>query len=371
MSHYFVERAISVAIYTLVAFAFCNHLVKKDANISRTFFLLTLVLSTLAYFVQPAPTMDLYRLWITADEYNRYSTLKMITEIFSGWSSPLGLVYVCLVSKFNYHLLPAITVYLFYSNIFYIIKDYWKKHEISRSSMALVLLFFLSRGVYGELISGIRSMLAFSFVARCMYDEIYNKKSVVWNIPIYTMAALFHSSSMGAIAIWFVLKIVFDQKGWKKIISLLMCVVFAAVFYSKWGIIVTRNLNVGLERLIEGDSYSYVWEFAFNTLYMLISLNLLWVTIRGLILSDEGIRMRRLTTIFYCVTIICISSYSIYHRFISFVSMFSLPVMVESINTCEVEEREISVRNLLVLSIIMMGLSCIKGNLNGIKFFIL
>ena len=69
-------------ICTCCYFAFCNHLVKKDANISRTFFLLTLVLSTLAYFVQPAPTMDLYRLWITADEYNRYSTLKMITEIF-------------------------------------------------------------------------------------------------------------------------------------------------------------------------------------------------------------------------------------------------------------------------------------------------
>lgn len=371
MSHYFAERAISVAIYALIAFVFCNHLTKKDANIGRTLFLLTLTLSTLAYFVQPAPTMDLYRLWITADEYNRYSIMEMITSIFSGWSSPLGLVYVCLISRFNHHLLPAITVYLFYSNIFYIIKDYWKKHEISKSSVAVVLLFFLSRGVYGELISGIRSMLAFSFVARCIYDEIYNKKSIIWNVPIYVIAALFHSSSMGAIAIWFVMKIIFDQKGWKKIISLFMCIAFAAVFYSKWGNIVTRNLNVGLERILGGDSYSYAWEFAFNTFYMIISLSLLWTTIRRFVLSEEGTRMRRLTTIFYCVAIICISSYSIYHRFISFVSMFSLPVMVESINTCEVEKRCISVRNLLVLSIIMMGLSCLKGNLNGIKFFIL
>ena len=66
MSHYFAERAISVAIYALIAFVFCNHLTKKDANIGRTLFLLTLTLSILAYFVQPAPTMDLYRLWITA-----------------------------------------------------------------------------------------------------------------------------------------------------------------------------------------------------------------------------------------------------------------------------------------------------------------
>ena len=61
MSHYFVERAISVAIYALVAFVFCNQLVKKDANISRTLFLLTLVLSTLAYLY------SLHQQWIYID----------------------------------------------------------------------------------------------------------------------------------------------------------------------------------------------------------------------------------------------------------------------------------------------------------------
>lgn len=32
MSHYFAERAISVAIYALIAFVFCNHLTKNVAE---------------------------------------------------------------------------------------------------------------------------------------------------------------------------------------------------------------------------------------------------------------------------------------------------------------------------------------------------
>lgn len=371
MSHYFVERAISVAIYAFVSCGVCAYLSQRKAKVGRALFLLTLVLSILAYFVQPAQTMDLYRLWITADDYNRYPVIQMVTKIFSGWSSPLGLVYVCLLSRLNHHLLPAVTAFLFYSNISYIIKDFWKKHECSNSSMVLVLLFFLSRGVYGEVISGIRSMLAFSFLARCIYDEIYNKKSVVYNIPIYIIAALFHSTSMAAIAIWFVLKIVFEQKGWKKIPYFGVCAAVVVLFYIKWGDVVIRNLDVGLSRLTGGDSYSYIWEFIFNSMYMVISLIMLWITPRGARLSEQGTRMRKITTVMYGITILCISSYSIYHRFISFISMFSLPAMIESIETCEEQERPIPKQNLLIICFIMMGMTCIKGNLNGIRFFTL
>jgi len=315
--------------------------------------------------------MDLYRLWITADEYNKYEIPQMITKIFSGWTSPLGLVYVCVISRVDHSLLPAVTAFMFYSNISYIAWDYYRKHNVSRSSFALVLLFFLSRGVYGEVVSGIRSMLAFSFVARCIYDEVYNNKSIIWNIPLYIIMALFHSTSMVAVGIWFVLKVIFEQKGYRRLMYLAVLIAAVSVFYSRWGNIALRNLDVGLRRLSQGDSYSYVWEFAFNSIYMIISLVLIWKTTQGSQLSEDGTKLRIITTAIYGIAMLCITSYSIYHRFISFVTMLSIPVMIESINICDVQGRIVPKRNLFILSVLMMGMSCIKGNLNGIKFFII
>ena len=367
-SHYFLERAISVAIYAFISMIFCNQISSSKTNVRKVLFFLTIILSALAYFFQPTESMDLHRLWITADDYNKYPLLEMTTKIFSGWTSPLGLVYVCGISKINHHLLPSLTAFLFYTNITYIVSDYWKKNEISNSSVALVLFLFLSRGVYGEVISGIRSMLAFSFVARCIYDETYNNKSFLWNIPIYIIVSLFHSAAMGAIAVWFVLKILFGQKGIKRIIYIPVLVLAVGVFYYFWGDVVTRNLDMGLARLGAGDSYFYIWEFVFNSLYMFISL-LIWRTARFSSLTSEGKRMKYIVTSFYVVSIICISSYSIYHRFISFTTMFSLPVLIEIMNNCEQNDRVVPKKNLLILAVIMMVLSGLKGNLNGIRFF--
>ena len=135
--HHFTERIIGVGIYATIVIMFYYLMRRENSNNKRLLRIYMLILAFLAYFFIPASVTDLYRLWITADSYNKMSIMTMAKDIFSGWSSPLGLFYVCLISRINKHLLPALTCLVFYTNIFYIINDYADKHNISKTKSLL------------------------------------------------------------------------------------------------------------------------------------------------------------------------------------------------------------------------------------------
>ena len=99
IDHHFTERIIGVGIYAIIAVAFYLILCRDNIRIKRTLYMYAIILSSLAYFFIPATVTDLYRLWITAESYNRFPIMQMVQEIFNGWSSPLGLVYVCIVRR--------------------------------------------------------------------------------------------------------------------------------------------------------------------------------------------------------------------------------------------------------------------------------
>lgn len=379
IDHHFTERIIGVGIYAIIAVAFYLILCRDNIRIKRTLYMYAIILSSLAYFFIPATVTDLYRLWITAESYNRFPIMQMVQEIFNGWSSPLGLVYVCIVSKINPHLLPAITSMLFYYNVFYIIADYSEKHYISNRVVALVTFLYMSTGVYGEVISGIRSLLAFSFIARCCYNEIYNDKSILKNLPIYILAALFHQGAMVLVVLRFAAKILFDEKGMKRIAYLLLLGVVVLVFYNRYESLVQKVMR-NAESYLTTGGFSYIWEFVFNTIFAVITLLIFYYTSRNQTISTQSIKMRKFVMLIFAVCIVSINSYSIYHRFILFSSMIALPVFLEVVGERERRTNEYSLsrnnkfitgNNLLMMSFVILFLSCLKGNLNGIRFFTL
>lgn len=371
VSHYFFERAVSVGLYVIVCVIISNQISLSKLTIKQGMITLTGLLAIMAYFIIPAQTMDLYRLWITASDYSQYSFVEMARKIFDArWSSPLGIYYVSAISKINPHLLPAITALWFYGNISYIISDYSKKHDISNSAVAAVIIFFLSRGVYGEVISGIRSMLAFSIIAKCIYDEIYNKKGILIHIPVYVALSLFHSGAIAAIVIYLFFRSVFIEKGWGRIVYAFIGIVTILIFYFFFNSVATRNLDNVFSLFSDSGGYFYGWEFLFNTIYMLIIFYILRHTARPYYLTDGSVKMRRIAMTYFVIAILSIRSYSVYHRFISFASFCSLPVLIEIIEDTERDKAIVPRRNVIILAIIMFVMSGVKGNLNGIKFFI-
>lgn len=373
-SHYYIERFISVGIYALLSLCLMNCIGHRQGKVKVNMYLriYTILVSALAYFFVPAETMDLYRLWITASQYNKLPFGVMVDSLInSRWTSPFSLIYVCTICRINPHLLPAVTVFLFYSNISYIIADYYKKHDIKKNVAAVIVFLFLSRGVYGEVVSGIRSMLAFSFVAKCIYNEIYNKRELWLNVPFYVVATLLHSSSIAAIAIWLVVKVITGESGVKRLAHLLMACIFVVFFYRFAGKLVFSALESASVYLDSGG-YFYEWEYIFNTLYLLLIIYIVYFKVSKSILSSEGVALRKTIALFALVCMANISVYSIYHRFISFITMFSIPLLLECVSKkVDEENMDMLVSNILIIAILFLFFSGLKGNLNGIRFFTL
>jgi hypothetical protein len=301
----------------------------------------------------------------------------MLAAIFARWSQPLGFLYICTLCRINIHLVPTITAFIFYTNVFYIIADYSEQNDIDSKIVGIITFLFLSRGLYCEVISGIRCMLAFSIVARCIYTEVYKKRSVIVHIPLYIICAFIHSASMVAAGLYLVTKALFEIRGWKRITYVLVIGVVMALFtrYSSRVIDATYEKAFGY---IETGGYSYVWEFAFNGIYALLTIYLMYKNYKRDTISSEGSALRRTCMAFYIMCFVFVNVYSIYHRYISFVSLISLPVLMETleqrykheiISNSNSNSRSIVYTNILIVSMIMLLLSGLKGNLNGIRFF--
>lgn len=375
--HYFVERFFGVGIYAVWALGIFFSVRRKRNSYKSIFRFYTIILAILSFFYIPAQMNDLYRLWETASMFTRLPFGDMVTAIFARWSQPLGFLYICSLCRINIHLVPAITALIFYTNVFYIIADYAEHNETDSKVVAIVTFLLLSRGLYCEVISGIRCMMAFSIVARCIYTEIYKKRSVFVHIPIYIVCVFIHNTSMVAVAIYLVTKALFEVKGWKRIIYVLVIGAVMVLFsrYSTGIIDATYEKAFGY---LESGGYSYVWEFTFNGIYALLTIYLMYKGSNRYSISKEGLALRRTCMVFYTMCLVFINVYSIYHRYISFVSLISLPVLLEAIDlryenekieNGESNPRSIVYTNMLILAMIMLFLSGIKGNLNGIRFF--
>lgn len=369
VEHYFLERAYSIIIYAILAGAMSLWLLRKNTNIRMTLLVYTLILTALAYFFKPAETLDLYRLWAVAAHYKGLPLYEMIPKVAGDWNgAQLSHIYIAVLYNIDLHLIPAVTALLFYINIFYIIADYSIRKKINHVVVGLVVFFFMSRGVYGEVLNGIRSMLAFSFIARCVYNETYNGVNIVRNIPIYLLAAFFHQAALVLVGIRFVLYVLFEKHGFNRIFYLIILIGICSVFFLYFNTNIVSAFNKA-DNYISNYIFAYGWEYAFNSIYMLMCIWILFYPYNRPAYSDSFRKDRKFVGSIFFICICLVVSYSIYHRFITFAGFVALPAILEALNIDWTTKHRRRCGVLLVLSVFMLLASGLRGNLNVLRFF--
>ena len=369
MENYFLERAYSIIIYAVLAAGMFFWMQRKKCNIKVTLWVYTIILTVLAYFFIPAESLDLYRLWAMADVYKGLPLIEMIPKVISEWGgSPLSHVYLSVLYNIDMHLIPAVTAFLFFVNIFYIIGDYAVKKKTNHAVIAMVVFFFMSRGIYGEVLNGIRSMLAFSFIARCVYNEVYNKTSIIKNIPIYLLMSFFHQAALALVAIRFAFYIIYEKRGLARVLYLFTLAGVSALFaiYFRNNIIDTvTKANV----YISSNIFSYGWEYALSTCYMITCAWLLYRPYYNPRYSLELQKMRKIVGSIFLMCIILIFSFSIYDRYINFASFIVMPALMEVLNDEWARKRRYRYGILMIVSVFIMLVCGLRGDLNAIRFF--
>ncbi len=164
---FLTERLIGILTY--VTFLFISIYLISRAQRRRLGFLLLMYLigiSIMAFLYVPAVEADLYRLLGYMSDRASLSGADFSIALAES-TIPATLIYLRAIGTIGVDgLLAGITTLIVFGNIFYIIYDYSKREKLSNKAVAWVLLTVMSTGIYMQTLGGIRTMLAFSIVAK-------------------------------------------------------------------------------------------------------------------------------------------------------------------------------------------------------------
>lgn len=384
---FLIERLIGVSTYALLLVSVCVFLVGKSTKqIKHILFFYTLALSVMAFFYVPYKTADLYRINEYIDTFKTYSfdrVLEVVKQSNSGWGS----LYYWLISKTGEpRLLPALNAFLCYSCIFYIIHKTAEKNHISGKNVAITLFFYMSIGTYMFVISGIRCMLGISLLSFCFYRESVEKKFNILHIPLYLIAAFIHSFSAVLIAARFFI-FIFDTK------TTLIRKLIYLVFLGAGIILAFRNFDgyIGgimkkADSYLSGDLYSYEWEYIIAILTCVVIIFVL--SKRKKIKEESNVKLNVWllyeTTLFVVALCVCYE-FTIFHRLTTYIMpIIAVPLLMTALQSNDNKRAGINTRErtvgaitfnlnsfvVIMVSVLILLVSCSRGTLCSLKFFV-
>lgn len=370
---YLIERLSGVMLYSVILLC-VTYYIYHTRKLGKTLGVYALILAVMAYFYKPAVTADLYRIYEAMDYFSHMPWEIFYKELIST-PTPAYLVYVRLIGKIGIkELLPAITAFIYYQNMFYVLKRSVIKYKISNKRATLVLLFVMSFGQYVQVISGIRSMLAFSIVVRCMYEEIVEGKKILFNMWKYILAFLLHPVGVAACVIRILYEVFWHKaRTYIQLVSKIILTTFVGVIGIKFGTPYIEHMLKAASEYMGSEGYSYVWEYLLAFIVLALIVYSLYKFRRSL---SESIEIRSLTKLVkFLILVVCvlIFEYSTFQRFTVFISMLFIPIYVYILSIAEENliKNEKYIQIMFCVSLMMLGLACLRGNLSAYKFFIL
>lgn len=352
---YILERLFALSIYVLILIIITNIIYKnKYKSLKKILLIYTLILSGMGFLFVPAKGNDLYRIYLALDSYSKMDFSTFLNNLDIS-STPLATIYYYAIAQIGYYrLLPAITCFITFNNLFYIIIDYSKKKKIDSKAISFTVLFIMATGFYFDVISGIRTFFAFSILARCFYDEMYNNKKMYYNSIFYIIACLIHASAFGILLLRFIF-LIFNNK--EKMVYKIIPIIILIIAY----IIAKEYFYSAIEKLdsyVNNSTYFWIWDFIKILIIVAISI--------FVIKNDQWNRNHGFYYLVITFMAIFIDEFSMFARFGYFSVMISIPMFMSFFsNSTSLKNKQFV--NIITITILLI--SCARGNLTSLKFF--
>lgn len=189
-------------VYLAIVAAFCViYPFVPRKYIKWLFLALVLALSVMAFFAVPEETDDLsnYFSRVASLRKGGFSLLRrMIEDGSEDWDSlPVCGLYFYLISRFpDNGMLPAVTIFLAYGSIFWVLWRAAKRYEVNKWYLFLASVFLLSTYWFYDICSGIRNGLTFTLFCFFAYVELVEKKYKPLCWLGYLAMCMMHSSGI-------------------------------------------------------------------------------------------------------------------------------------------------------------------------------
>lgn len=362
-------RIFGVGIYSFLLIVNVLLIEKTNRrNISKILALYLVELCILAFFFKPGINQDLYRIFGEIKTFSYFNFQGLVENFLKNSSTPIAIIAYWIIGKIGvYHLLPVIAAFIFYINIFHMLNKISKKYNLSSKCIAITLLIIMCNSSFFEVISGIRTMIAFSFIARSYYDEVFEEKNIVHNLPFYLIACLVHNVGIISTLLRFFIYFVYkeNKKCFQNIIFIFIVLV---IIYYNFDLIAATMTRA--QKYILAGTYNYVWE---NIITVLLFLMLIFIqknVKKEKKINDEfSIKLQKYIKFIYLIDLLIIVfsfEHSIFFRFNNFNLMLSIPVVIYYLENNKTNK---NYKYIVIFTLGILLLSCIRGNLSSLRFW--
>lgn len=378
------QRVFALSLFCLALMVVCVFIKRTSLKIKTCLSSYNIALAVMAFFFVPADGNDLYRILIAMHSYDRVSFSELLSHHIMLSSTPGSVLYYWMIGKIGIDgLLPSITSLIVFGFLFSLLEMIGEDYELRRSEIALILFAFMARGLFFSAISGIRNMLSFAIISWCIYREFTNRSSIFKNIPLYLIACSFHATAI----IFFAYRMIFQlfsrndkgKKGyWKRFVAFAIIVISLVYGYR----FINDALSLGegyIQTKVDGVQYSYFWEGLLSffsvglaALCCYYSRRLLKIQTSPLPIELKRISLSIVTFVSLLVIFDLLSIYlnfSIFHRFSYMVSILNMVIMGMLLKSSADGNNRYS-HLIGAVSIVILFISCARGNLCSLKFFI-
>ena len=385
---FILERLIGVGIYALLLLLVCLSLVgKSHKKIKRILFLYTVTLSILAFFYVPYETADLYRIYEYIDSFSKLSFSELCdTHLKNPNIGLIGVVYWGLGKLGIPQLLPVFVTFISFRCIFYIVNACAQENKITGKNVALTVAFYMSLGTYMFTVGGSRCFLGIALFSFCFYRENVEAKFNLLHVPLYVIAAMLHTFSAVLIALRFLVSVLdFRTTALRKILYLLLLGGGTIVVVRYFGEYLAQ-IEEKAQGYLEGNIYSYIWGYVID-IFAVFGILLILLECRKLpkiaIQKCKG-WMLYLTFCLIVAVAFCYE-YSIFTRTILHISpIICLPLLMVTLQVSD-DKKRMNISPILsfldirftyktvicTLSLLLLLLSCARGDICSLKFFVL
>lgn len=369
-----IERLCGVGLYCLLLLVVCNGIsVSKPSSVKKWLIFYAVALSVMGFFFVPAPTADLSRLTQFMHDWSVHDLAWLVSRCADS-ITPTYIAYFWLVGQFHVDgLLPAITALLYYLLLFSCYWDYAKRNNCSNMSVAVGVAFMMSIGIFMQVISGIRSCLAFALVIRAVYTECAMNRGILWNIPLYALAFTLHSAAI-ALGIVRLVHLAFRKKGEKggRIGSIVLTAAMVVLLAATGSLFVQAMFEKG-SNYLSGNVYSYFWEYLIHILQMAFVVYSLFVYRKNKAeMPEASSEIWRFVAILSAAVLVSLPfDYSIFTRYASAAGMLAPLVSISLMNNLEEQRARAYRHGICAVTAVILLLVCTRGDLSGYKFFLM
>ena len=317
---------------------------------------ISVLVASFFVFWHPAPKDDLSRYFAWLDNLRTFDGEVLLRYILSR-GEVITMGYAYLIAKTGaYGLFQFLPTFLSLFIVQYMAIDFSKRRNYSMKYAWAAILIFLSLHEIVEMVSSVRSPLAFSIVGLAFYLEFVVKKKHVW--WMYIVAFFVHFGSIIPVAIRLVL--LFKTKKSRSIAFAVMCLLSvvpvgnAILFFTGSDMLNANLIQINIYKL--GSYLSYYAPLSNPYVYKISKVMLL--TVFAYIAhkynpKDRYVTLYLLTSIF---TLFSFGHYLLWYRFLDYLLISSPVVMISALSGLRNNRKYFSAAVFILIAFMVVGL---------------